>query len=227
MDVDHTVRCRNCPSCLRARRFQWAIRAQYECMIHRRTWFFTGTFASQTHDYQESKAEVQKFLKRLRDRTYRKDGTSLRYLMLPELHKSGAIHYHGLIHTEQSCTERMVRGAWSSIGYCWPSLVRNQEASAVYVTKYATKDMLGADRDETGRSRRPRILASRNPTYGDPVIIRDQELVQQLAKENEKTLGEIWQQNLTEAIKTHERGQRPRTIEREIIERQAAATIEE
>lgn len=224
VDVDHTVRCRNCPSCLRARRFQWGVRGQYECMVADRTWFFTGTFAAQTHNYVESKEEVQRFLKRLRDRTRRRDGTSIRYLMLPELHKSGAIHYHGLIHTSVRCTERMVTAAWQA-GYCWPSLVRSDQAAPIYVTKYATKDMLGADLGEDGRSRRPRILASRKPTYGDPVIIRDEKLVQELARANAKELHEIWQQNLKEAIKLHERKKKPRTTQRIALELQAAQAL--
>jgi hypothetical protein len=227
-DRDHeiAVRCRNCPSCLRARRFQWGLRAHWECLTHPATWFFTGTFRSQTHDYQESKCEVQRFLKRLREREFAKTGErSIRYLMLPELHRSGAIHYHGLLHHSGDVTYRMVRDSWSA-GFCYPSSVRNPEATAHYVTKYATKDMLGQSDSESGRSRRPRILASRNPTYGDPVIIRDAELVQELARANQETEVETWTKNLKQAIRTLKaQKEGAKSTHRLVVEAEAARAL--
>ena len=224
-DHEISVRCRNCPSCLRARRFQWGMRAHWEIMNSPATWFFTGTHRDQGHDYEPAKEEVQRFIKRLRKREWDEFGTrSLRYLMLPELHKSGAIHWHGLLHHGGNVRYRMVRAAWSA-GYCYPSRVKNMEACAHYVTKYATKDMIGVSTDESGRSRRPRVLASRNPTYGDPVIIRDRELVQELAKANQKELHEIWQTNLDQALRDLKRSTEPKTPERLILEAQAAAGL--
>lgn len=191
------------------------------------TWFFTGTFASQTHDYEEAKCEVQRFLKRLREREYAKTGgRSIRYLMLPELHKSGAIHWHGLLHHSGDVTYRMVRDTWSA-GFSFPSAVRNPEATAHYVTKYATKDMLGQSDDESGRSRRPRILASRAPTYGDPVIIRDAELVQELARANQEGKVDTWTKNLMQAISLIKKGQEGATSpHRLVMEAQAARGLQ-
>lgn len=224
-DHEIGVRCRNCPSCLRARRFQWGMRAFWEILNSPATWFFTGTHRSQTHDYVEAKCEVQRFIKRLREREVAKTGErTLRYLMLPELHKSGAIHWHGLLHDSGAVDYRMVRAAWSA-GFCYPSRVRNPEATAHYVTKYATKDMLGASIDESGRSRRPRILSSRCPTYGDAVIIRDRELVQQLAAQNQEELHETWAKNLRQAVKDLERARRPVSPARLVMERQAAGLL--
>ena len=178
------------------------MRAHWEILHSPKCWFFTGTHRDQGHDYEPAKEEVQRFIKRLREREYARTGQrSLRYLMLPELHKSGAIHWHGLLHHDGGITYRMVRAAWSA-GYSFPSAVRNPEKTANYVTKYATKDMLGVSLGDDGRNRRPRILASRNPTYGDPVIIRDPELVQQLAAANQEGLTETWTKNLQQVIVT-------------------------
>jgi hypothetical protein len=188
-------------------------------MLARRTWFFTGTFRNQTHDLEETKVEVTKFLGRLRERARYNDDW-LRYLMLPELHKSGAIHYHGLLHCGGKITGKMVRQSWRA-GFSFPSLVKSNAGASSYVTKYCTKDMFGESIDERGRSRRPRIRASQAPTYGEMVIIRDEELVRQLAAEAPKqNLSEIWRKNLiaaVEAIKEPER----QTLHRTMMEMQA------
>lgn len=223
---DHEIHvpCRNCMPCLRARRFQWGMRCHVEILKAPRNWFFTGTFRNQGHDYVESKEEVQRFLKRLRYYADQKVAAGkcqpqdawVRYLMLPELHKSGAIHYHGIIHHGGSITERMVRKAWQA-GFCWPSEVRQAEATAHYVTKYCTKDMVSDLQDERGKSRRPRILASRNPTYGDEAVIRDAELVQALAEMGKKELQELWQTNVKQALRMLE-AKEPTSAHRRVID---------
>jgi uncharacterized protein (UPF0216 family) len=190
-------------------------------MMHGATWFFTGTFANQTHEYVASKEEVQRFLKRLRVRAARKDKGRIRYLMLPELHKSGAIHYHGLIHHDGDITYRMVRDSWTA-GFSYPSAVKSAMGTARYVTKYCTKSLMGADLDETGRSRRPRILASRNPTYGGPVIIRDADMVKAIQQTKSKDITAIWQQNLKMAMVELEKAKAgPQTVQRRIMELRA------
>ena len=226
MDHELAVRCRHCPSCIRARRYQWSLRAQWEIINHPATWFFTGTFRDQGHDYEPAKREVQRFLKRLRARAADRDRGSVRYLMLPELHRSGAIHYHGLLHHGGDITYRMVRDSWTA-GYSYPSAVRSPEKTAKYVTKYCTKDLLGGGVDSTGRSRRPRIMASRAPTYGDPVILRDADLVQAVQATHAKDLTEIWETNLRQAIRELEKSKAPRSVERQLMELQAAQGLTE
>lgn len=103
-----------------------------------------------------------------------------------------------------------------------------------YVCKYATKDMLAGNivyssPEERRRNRRPRILASRAPTYGDPMIIRDAELVQELAKANQKELTEIWETNLKQMVwdlrAAKEAGHRL-SIQRRILLGQSAGSSE-
>lgn len=198
------------------------MRGHVEILQSPATWFFTGTHRSQTHDYEEAKCEVQRFLKRLRKSEHKRTGErTVRYLMLPELHKSGAIHWHGLIHHGGTVSYRMVRSAWSA-GFSFPSAVRNPEATAHYVTKYATKDMLGASIGGDGRNKRPRILASRSPTYGDAAIIRDPDLLVELAKSNKEHLHETWDKNLQQAIRQLEAGKKSRSAHRLALETEAA-----
>ena len=198
MDHGKKVRCRGCPSCLRAKKYQWAIRAEYEMMMSPRTWFFTGTFASQTHSYDEASKEATDFLKRLRRRLDRKDKAKIRYLICPERHKSGAWHWHGLMHDlDTRCTFSDLRRSWTA-GFSYPKLVKNTHIRAArYVTKYATKSIM----EEDGETKRPRIRASRSPKYGGVMVIEDLELVQEIMKSRrEERVNETWTKNLREAL---------------------------
>lgn len=109
----------------------------------------------------------------------------------------------------------MVRDSWTA-GFSRASIVQKDEGAAWYVTKYATKELLGGDTDDRGRSLRPRILASRSPTYGGPVIIRDLETVQELVAAQQATEGiaETWRKNLVSNLQRLEAKQRgPMTAE--------------
>ena len=193
LDYGWLVRCRNCPGCLRARRFQWSLRAEWEIVTSTRTWFFTGTFANQYHDREIVGEAMTRFLKRLRKRAV-KNGGNFRYLVCPERHKSGAWHYHGLFHDDyQVLSYRDIKRSWTD-GFSYPKLVDTTPARAAqYVTKYATKDLL----EEDGGGKRVRIRASRDPKYGAPVIIEDLELVQEIMNaRGDERLDEVWIKNL-------------------------------
>jgi hypothetical protein len=196
-DYGLLVRCRNCPACLRSRRYQWALRAEWEIVNHYKTWFFTGTFASQTHCLDEASQEATKFLKRLRDRALRGPRpVPLRYLLVPERHKSGAWHFHALIHENaDNLKSADIRSSWKA-GFSYPKLMYGDPIRAAqYLTKYTTKDLL----EDEGK--RPRIRASRNPKYGGPVIMSDLEDVQKIMQQRRnKRLDEVWKSNLKDLM---------------------------
>jgi len=88
--------------------------------------------------------------------------------------------------------------------------------AAQYVTKYATKDLL----EEDG-TRRPRIRASRNPTYGGPMVIRDLDLVQEIMrKRDDERLDEVWTKNLKMILR--EKRRKP-DVQRAVLEKLVAA----
>lgn len=114
-----SVRCRRCKNCLLARQFQWQLRAAHEQMRARRTWFITLTFGPKSRseilsaasampkstDQQARLASaagwyVSTFLKLVRSR-----GFVIRYLMIPEPHRDGFPHFHGLIHDQLGTTQ--------------------------------------------------------------------------------------------------------------------------
>lgn len=201
-DVDHEwhVRCRNCPGCIRARRYLWSMRCQAETLVADRTWMFTGTWAEQTDDYQAVKEETTLWLKRLREHAHRNGAGRVRYFIAPERHKSGKFHIHALVHGSERLSYRMVRDTWHA-GFTVVKLA--DVLAAGYVTKYVTKDLF----DESV-AKRPRIRASRanartgEVTYGAWVMERDAQIVQELmAQKPEEDLVELWQKNLNQAVR--------------------------
>lgn len=127
------------------------------------TLFCTFTFdkekVSDRKDYKAIKAKLAKFFNYFRNRY----DANFRYMIVPELHKDGSVHFHGVITTPVGlCTplyvpkrdkhgnKRMVR---NTMGYMeWPayssrfgffscSWIRNYTGCALYVSKYMTKEL--------------------------------------------------------------------------------------
>jgi len=164
------------------------MRAEYEVLVASRTWMFTGTFRDQYVEREPVTEEVTRYLKRLRH------NTSVRYLVCFERHRSGAFHIHALLHTSSKATWADVTKPWIA-GFYKANLVRDV-SSARYVTKYVSKDI--SDRGAEGR--RPRVRASRNPRYGDPVMCHEEEIVKAL--QARKINPEVtWTNNLKEMLR--------------------------
>ncbi len=125
--------------------------------------FCTFTFSdAKVNDRTDYKAIKSKLCKAFNNFKNRHDPT-FKYLVVPELHKDGAVHFHGVITTPvglcspllipkrgRDGTTRMVN---NTPGYMdWPyyserfgffscSWIRNYTGCAVYVSKYMTKDL--------------------------------------------------------------------------------------
>lgn len=76
-------------------------------------------------------------------KTLRKRGFQFRYIFVPELHRDGFPHFHGLIHDQGPDLIK-----WADLAACWVAgfqvskAVRDARALR-YVTKYLSKDRLG------------------------------------------------------------------------------------
>ena len=112
------------------------------------------------HDLDEYSRKLGQFI-----RNYRRDyGVSIEYLLIPERHKNGAWHIHGLIkgipfeHLEQYTLQdtipekmrSMIRDGrklfkWPAyqdrFGYCSLEAVKDKKSVAKYITKYITKSI--------------------------------------------------------------------------------------
>ena len=136
--------CRKCSECLRRRRWKWYFKALRELDTWERTWFVTLTFATiPEHPFEE----VQKWLKRLR----KSHPSKIKYLCTTEYgSENGRLHYHLLVHCEESLKRRDVESKWNS-GFSTAKLVqkpvvydavtkrRKHNKAISYVTKYLLK----------------------------------------------------------------------------------------
>lgn len=163
------VRCRRCEGCMRLRQYSWMARAAHEQAFAPRTWFVTLTYgpnrrsvimarASALRRDLNGKTATQRLITAAGGyvssycKTLRKRGFQFRYLWVPELHRDGFPHWHGLIHSTHDLKWADVTDAWSA-GFSVVKLVRDANALR-YVTKYLCKAKLG------------RVRASLN--YGAP-----------------------------------------------------------
>lgn len=128
-------------------------------------WFVTLTLDPQKfnrYDLKQAKESIYRFIRDYKKKTHQED---IKYLLIPEHHKDGAWHFHGLLHgisvdsfrafsLEEKLPNRirseLLKGNivydWTpyreKFGYCSISATRNTHALAGYLTKYISKDFL-------------------------------------------------------------------------------------
>lgn len=84
-------------------------------------------------------------------RNYRRDyGANIQYILIPEKHKDGAWHMHGLIKgipKEHLFINENGYLDWKNykekFGYCSIDVIKNKEAVSKYITKYISKSLEG------------------------------------------------------------------------------------
>lgn len=108
-------------------------------------YFWTLTFDSDRYNYAAAFEKMGKWLRKMRDRY----GT-FNYIMIPELHKDGAIHFHGVTGgLNCGIRDSGVKHKNVEVYNCseWPygfttlTKIRSREKTASYITKYVTKEM--------------------------------------------------------------------------------------
>lgn len=117
-------------------------------------YFITLTFSPDKvnrYDYSVCSAKLSQWLKDIKKRV----NHDFRYLVVPERHKDGAFHFHGLIancdglrivpsgHFDRSGKTIYNIGSYS-LGFTTATSVDNQQAVNKYITKYVTKDLCEA-----------------------------------------------------------------------------------
>ena len=128
-------------------------------------WEYFCTFTLDPKKYDRN--DLEKFNKDLSQffRNYnKKNGTSIKYLLIPEVHKKGGWHLHGLLlglpesflraftlqeHIPTYIRDKIKAGGvvfdWddyrNKFGFCDIEIIRNLDACAKYVTKYITKEL--------------------------------------------------------------------------------------
>lgn len=124
-------------------------------------YFCTFTIDQTKFDRYDFRAFYKSFAQWIRD--YRKQyGCKIEYIFVPEQHKDGAWHLHGLLRGIPSAhlstfirgihPRKLVQGGYlnwgragSKFGFCSLDPIRDPVKVAGYVTKYITKDLLEAN----------------------------------------------------------------------------------
>jgi len=129
------------------------------------TLFFTGTFAKEKINRYALDAIIKAVAQWIRDYN-KKHGTSIKYLLVPEKHKDGAWHVHGLLYglpmshlkaftldeiLPYDIRDKLKAGRrlynwlpWAEkFGHCDVELIRDKARSISYITKYITKSVNG------------------------------------------------------------------------------------
>lgn len=94
--------------------------------------------------------------------TIRRKNLNMQYILVPELHKSGRVHFHGIFKNVPNWklekayypgTNRLIKKKGVQIynltnyklGFTTVSKVQNMEAVSVYISKYMTKELIDQD----------------------------------------------------------------------------------
>lgn len=122
------------------------------CLCNHFDWFCTFTFDPKrfnSKDIKECKRYMENWLKHCRDRRSK----YLKYLVIPELHKSGAVHFHALLrgfedkqllresHVFQNGRRVYNIRHWH-FGFSTCVKIDNIDKVSSYIRKYITKDMI-------------------------------------------------------------------------------------
>lgn len=191
-----TVPCGQCIGCRLEYARQWAVRCTHEASLYSDNAFVTLTYDNEFLPPMGSlvKSDLQKFIKRLREKESRSDdGRAIRYFACGEYgDKSNRPHYHCLLfnYWPVDAEKRVASGypAWTSreLTKLWPHghhLVNAVNWNTVgYVTQYSVKKVRGknAENDASylvvdtgsgeivGEKEKEFALMSRRPGIGAP-----------------------------------------------------------
>lgn len=154
--------CGQCQGCRSDRAHEWAVRCGHEAKFHDRSCFLTLTYDDQSvpDDFSVKKEHLQAFIKRLRKRAGRLDGSRIRYFACGEYGDSTARpHYHLLAYgfdfpdkKHWSTREGYRTFKSEMLSELWPQgsheIGSVTHQSAGYVARYVHKKINGARADD-------------------------------------------------------------------------------
>ena len=115
------------------------------CLSNNFTFFWTITFEDNRYDYADAFDRMSRWLEKMRKKHGKFD-----YIMIPETHKDGAIHFHGVTGGfDGQIVDSGVKHKGAKVFNCpeWEygfttlTAIRSRKKCASYITKYFTKEM--------------------------------------------------------------------------------------
>ena len=125
-------------------------------------YFFTGTLDRQKLDRYDLDTYASRLMQFIRDKRKKYDA-KFQVLLVPEQHKDGAWHIHGLVHGLPEAVlspflppapRHLIEGGFlnwpdymEKFGFCSLAPIRDPIATAYYITKYISKDLTQRGKD--------------------------------------------------------------------------------
>lgn len=126
------------------------------------TYFFTGTLDRQKFDRYDLDTFNSRLTQFIRDKRKIYE-SKIQYLLVPEKHKDGAWHIHGLVHNLPDAAvcgfappapKKLIDGGFLNwpdymhkFGFCSLAPIRDPIATAYYISKYVSKDLAQREGD--------------------------------------------------------------------------------
>lgn len=108
-------------------------------------YFLTFTFDPKYSTNEQRFQEMSKWLKS-ENRRANRNGSELKYIVVPELHKNGLVHFHGLIggtielKLEKNKNGYMSVKNWNKRGFSSVEQIKDKQKVANYISKYISKN---------------------------------------------------------------------------------------
>lgn len=161
----------------RAKVYDYARANQWEWFL---TWTFSNEKVKSRYDYDELAKKMTVWLNNVKKRRSK----DLKYLIVPEKHKDGAFHFHGLVANignlrlvDSGVKDQKGRKIYNvedyKLGFTTATEITDTKRAANYITKYITKSLAIVTRD------RKRYWVSRNIEKGEV----EKEYIEEAVKE--------------------------------------------
>lgn len=143
--------------------------------------FLTLTFKDNITDLTPANYEFKKFMKRLNYAIFDTKKMNLKYNVVVEFQKRGAIHYHVIIYNIPYTRQKVIQEIWGN-GFVWINKIDNVDNVGAYVAEY-----LGDREKEQGHNLGDDRLRGRKSYFSSrdlfqPVEITDKKKVEALAE---------------------------------------------
>jgi len=102
------------------------------------TKFLTLTFKENVSDLYEANYEFEKFIKRLNYKVFGKSCSKLKYTVVPEFQKRGAVHYHVIFYNLPYTKSNVIQEVWGN-GFVKINKIDDIDNVGAYICKYLTK----------------------------------------------------------------------------------------
>lgn len=144
------------------------------------TKFLTLTFSDNLTDLTKANYEFTKFIKRLNYLVFDTKKSMLKYTVVIEFQRRGAVHYHIIIYNMPYVRQKVIQETWKN-GHIWINKIENVTNVGAYVAEY-----LGDAEKQQGKNKEDSRLEGRKSYFSSrgllqPIEITHEKTVETIA----------------------------------------------